>query len=137
MGIFLIKIVLLARGKIMKVAIFCDYLHSFGGTEYYNATLAMELKKRGIDVRVFICEKTQNSYWIDRLADYGIKIYEPARKRIDRDDRSVDYEFVDSFIDMGVPGFDTAVYKDGVCIFRHMSKVIDIIINLSVHVNFC
>lgn len=99
MGIFLIKIVLLARGKIMKVAIFCDYLHSFGGTEYYNATLAMELKKRGIDVRVFICEKTQNSYWIDRLADCGIKTYEPARNRIDRDDRSVDYEFVDSFID--------------------------------------
>lgn len=97
--IFLIRIVSLAKGKMMKVAIFCDYLHSFGGTEYYNATLAIELKKRGIDVRVFICEKTQNSYWINRLSECGIKTYEPARHRIDREDRSVDYEFVDSFID--------------------------------------
>jgi len=34
--------------------------------------------------------------------------------------------FVDSFIDMGVPGFDTAVYKDGVCIFRHMGGYSDL-----------
>lgn len=83
----------------MKVAIFCDYLHSFGGTEYYNATLAIELKKRGIDVRVFICEKTKNPYWVDRLSKFGIKTYEPACHRINREDRSVDYEFVDYFID--------------------------------------
>ena len=51
----------------MKVAIFCDYLHSFGGTEYYNATLALELKKRDIDVRVFVCEKPTNLYWFEIL----------------------------------------------------------------------
>lgn len=87
------------QGQKMKIAIFCDYLHSFGGTEYYNATLAMELKKRGCDVRVFICEKTQNQYWVERLTKAGIKTYEPERHRIDREDRSVDTEFVNGFID--------------------------------------
>lgn len=83
----------------MKVAIFCDYLHSFGGTEYYNATLALELKKQGIDVRVFVCEKPQNPYWFDRLAQHNIKSYAPKRNRENREDRSIDAEFVSDIID--------------------------------------
>lgn len=83
----------------MKVAIFCDYLHSFGGTEYYNATLALELKKRGIDVRVFVCEKPQNPYWFDRLKKHDIKTYAPKRHRESREDRSVDTEFVADIMD--------------------------------------
>ena len=83
----------------MKVAIFCDYLHSFGGTEYYNATLAMELKKRGIDVRVFVCEKPQNLYWFDRLQKQGITTYAPERFRENRDDHTIDAEFAADIMD--------------------------------------
>lgn len=34
-------------------------------------------------------------------------------------------EFCDSFLDMGVPGFDLAVYKDGECVLRHMNGYSD------------
>ena len=34
--------------------------------------------------------------------------------------------FCDSFLDMGVPGFDLAVYKDGECILRHMNGYSDL-----------
>lgn len=30
-------------------------------------------------------------------------------------------KFCDSFLDLGLPGFDLAVYKDGNCILRHMN----------------
>lgn len=83
----------------MKIAIFCDYFHSFGGTEYYNSMLATELKKRGADVRVYICEKTKNPYWVDILKESNIGYREPKRHRIDRNDRSVDIEFIDENID--------------------------------------
>lgn len=42
---------------INKVAIFCDFFNSLGGTEYYNFMLARSLKQRGIDVKVFIGER--------------------------------------------------------------------------------
>ena len=106
----------------MKIAIFCDYLHSFGGTEYYNATLAMELKKRGCDVRVFICEKSQNQYWVERLTKAGIKTYEPERHRIDREDRSVDTEFVNGFIDEFISPDSAFWYPDS---FPRLMRRID------------
>lgn len=82
------------RGIEVKVAIFCDYLHSFGGTEHYNATLALELKERDIDVRVFVCEKPTNLYWFERLQKHNIKTYAPKHFRKNRDDRSIDDEFI-------------------------------------------
>lgn len=33
--------------------------------------------------------------------------------------------FCDSFLEMGVPGFDFAVYKDGACVLRHMGGCSD------------
>lgn len=35
-------------------------------------------------------------------------------------------KFLDSFLDMGVPGFDLAVYKDGKCILRYMNGYSDL-----------
>ncbi len=35
-------------------------------------------------------------------------------------------KFCDSFLDIGVPGFDLAVYKDGECILRHMNGYSDL-----------
>lgn len=35
-------------------------------------------------------------------------------------------EFCDSFLELGVPGFDLVIYKDGECIFRHMNGYSDL-----------
>ncbi len=35
-------------------------------------------------------------------------------------------KFCDSFLDLGVPGFDLAVYKDGECVLRHMNGYSDL-----------
>lgn len=35
-------------------------------------------------------------------------------------------EFMDSFLDMGIPGYDCAVYHKGKCVFRHMNGYSDI-----------
>lgn len=35
-------------------------------------------------------------------------------------------KFCDSFLDMGVPGFDLAVYKDGECVLRYMNGYSDL-----------
>ena len=34
--------------------------------------------------------------------------------------------FFDSFIELGAPGFDLAIYKDGECILRHMNGYSDV-----------
>lgn len=34
-------------------------------------------------------------------------------------------EFCDSFLDLGVPGFDLAIFKDGKCVLRHMNGFSD------------
>ncbi len=34
-------------------------------------------------------------------------------------------EFCDSFLELGVPGFDLVVYKDGECILRYMNGYSD------------
>ena len=35
-------------------------------------------------------------------------------------------KFLDSFLDMGVPGVDIAVFKDGKCILRHTNGYSDL-----------
>ena len=35
-------------------------------------------------------------------------------------------KFCDSFLDLGLPGFDLAVYKDGECILRHIGGYSDL-----------
>ena len=35
-------------------------------------------------------------------------------------------KFCDSFLELGVPGFDLAVYKDGKCVLRHMNGYSDL-----------
>ena len=35
-------------------------------------------------------------------------------------------ELYDTFLNMGVPGCDLAVYKDGVCVLRHMAGYSDL-----------
>ena len=34
--------------------------------------------------------------------------------------------FCDSFLEMGVPGFDLVIYKDGKCILRYMNGYSDL-----------
>src|SRR5271169_4068748 len=60
-----------------RVALFCDFLSALGGTEYYNATLAAKLHERGIDVRVFVGEKTRSPHWKHLLESRGIEVDEP------------------------------------------------------------
>lgn len=77
-----------------KVALFCDFLNSVGGTEYYNTTLAIELKKRGIDVRVFIGEKTKLTYWTNILSKYNIPYYEPTKQHSVLSSRQIETNFI-------------------------------------------
>lgn len=79
---------------ISKVALFCDFLNSVGGTEYYNTTLAIELKKCGIDVRVFIGEKTKLTHWTNILSKYNIPYYEPTRQHSVLSSRQIETIFI-------------------------------------------
>ena len=79
---------------VKKVALFCDFLNSVGGTEYYNVMLATELKKRGIDVRLFIGEKTALKYWTNILQRNGINYYEPEEYHQDFSNRKIEEAFM-------------------------------------------
>lgn len=79
---------------VKKVALFCDFLNSVGGTEYYNVMLATELKKRGIDVRLFVGEKTELKYWTSVLRKNGIKYYEPEEYHQDFLSRTIEEAFM-------------------------------------------
>lgn len=78
----------------IKVAIFCDFLNSLGGTEYYNVVLAKTLLSRGLDVRVFIGEKPKLFFWKNILETHNIKIYEPDVFHENFQDRSIEKQFV-------------------------------------------
>jgi len=41
-----------------------------------------------------VCEKPTNLYWFERLRKHNIKTYAPKRFRVNRDDRSIDNEFI-------------------------------------------
>ena len=84
---------------INRVAIFCDFLSLFGGTEYYCAMLAIELKKRGIDVRVFILEKPENKYWINLLDKNNILHYESQICQCDFIDKVIEKKFISLIVD--------------------------------------
>ena len=34
-------------------------------------------------------------------------------------------EFMDSFLEMGIPGYDCIIYKDGECVLRHFNGYAD------------
>ena len=77
-----------------RIALFCDFLSALGGTEYYNATLAAALRKRGIDVRVFIGEKPQSPHWKHLREADGIEVSEPPIFHRDLRTRTIEKQFI-------------------------------------------
>ncbi len=62
--------------RVQRVALFCDFFSSLGGTEYYNALLATTLRERGLDVRIYIGEKPQLPHWkqlLDARQNSGLR----------------------------------------------------------------
>lgn len=84
---------------ISKVALFCDFFSSLGGTENYNMLLAEELVKRGIEVRVYIGEKPRRSDWIDRLTKIGVEPRTPHIYHTDLSQRDIEKKFIDEIAD--------------------------------------
>lgn len=83
------------KNKIKRVAIFCDFLNSLGGTEFYNTKLGILLKKIGIDVRFYIGEKPIFSYWTKMLSKEEINFYTPQKFHKSLNSRELEKEFVD------------------------------------------
>ncbi|WP_343826981.1 glycosyltransferase family 4 protein [Clostridium subterminale] len=77
-----------------RVAIFCDFFNSLGGTEYYNFMLAQSIKKSGIDVKVFIGERPKLHYWLDLLEDNKIDYYHPEDFHSDLEDKTIEIQFI-------------------------------------------
>lgn len=85
--------------KLTKVAFFCDFYSSLGGTESYNTVLIKELVNAGIEVRVYIGEKPRRSHWINELAKLGVPFKQPLTFHDDLSRREIEKEFIDSVVD--------------------------------------
>lgn len=83
---------------INKVAIFCDFFNSLGGTEYYNFMLARSLKQRGIDVKVFIGERPKYKFWLNLLDKNNIEYFYPKKFHKDLACRKIEKEFIKKVI---------------------------------------
>jgi len=79
---------------VKKVVIFADFFSSLGGTEYYNFMLAIMLKKRGIDVRIYIGECPQHTYWSKLLDENSISYRYPDKFHDNLQDRLIEKEFL-------------------------------------------
>lgn len=88
-----------SNNHISKVAIFCDFFNEMGGTEKYNLLLAEGLASKGIDVRVYIGERTRSSYWVDKLKSNNISYREPATFYSYRKDRIEERKFISTIVD--------------------------------------
>jgi len=82
-----------------RVALFCDFLSALGGTEYYNATLAVALHERGIEVRVFVGEKPRSSHWKQLFAARGIAVSEPPVFHEELRARTIEKRFMRSVVE--------------------------------------
>ncbi|MCX6701602.1 MAG: glycosyltransferase family 4 protein [Candidatus Zambryskibacteria bacterium] len=82
------------NNNIKKVAIFCDFLNSLGGCEYYNVLLAKCLASRGIEVRVYIGEKPRSDHWIKELAKDNIYFRTPKIFHTNLEDRTIETDFI-------------------------------------------
>lgn len=85
---------------IKKVAIFCDFFNFLGGTEYYNFMLASSLKKRGIEVKVFIGERPKYKYWTNLLKENDIKFFYPRKRHKDLNSREIEKEFIKDVVEI-------------------------------------
>ena len=77
-----------------RVALFCDFFSTLGGTEYYNATLAGALRERGIDVRIFVGEKLRLPHWKRLLDQRRIAVLEPGSFHRDPKSRRIERRFI-------------------------------------------
>jgi len=84
---------------IKKVAIFCDFFSSLGGTEYYNYMLAKSLIKRGIEVKIFIGEKPKLTYWLELFDQENISYYFPNEFHTDLTQRKIENKFIKNIKD--------------------------------------
>lgn len=79
---------------LQRVALFCDFFSSLGGTEYCNALLATALHERGLDVRIYVGEKPQLPHWKRLLDERRIPVFEPESFHADRKCRGIEQQFV-------------------------------------------
>lgn len=80
--------------KVQKVAIFCDFLSSLGGCEYYNVLLAKSLKNRGIEVKLYIGEKPVLNYWLHEIESCNIFYRTPNIFHDDLKKRDIEVRFI-------------------------------------------
>ncbi|HUC10309.1 MAG TPA: glycosyltransferase family 4 protein [Stellaceae bacterium] len=80
--------------RFQRVALFCDFFSSLGGTEYCNTLLAAALRERGLDVRIYIGEKPQLPHWKRLLDERQIPVLEPEVFHADRKCRGIEQQFV-------------------------------------------
>jgi glycosyltransferase involved in cell wall biosynthesis len=82
-----------------RVLLLCDFFSSYGGTELYNYTLANELQKRGIEVRVYIGEKPRLSHWLGLAKNDSIFTKYPDIFHVNLEQNEIEKKFVDSIVD--------------------------------------
>jgi glycosyltransferase involved in cell wall biosynthesis len=80
--------------RILRVALFCDFFSSLGGTEYCNALLAAALRERGLDVRIYIGEKPRLPHWKRLLDARQIPVFEPEFFHSNLKCRKIEQQFV-------------------------------------------
>lgn len=80
--------------KIKRVAIFCDFFNSLGGTEFYNSKLGLLLNASGVDVRFYVGEKPRLSYWINIISDQEIKVITPDKYHKVLTSREIEKDYV-------------------------------------------
>lgn len=71
----------------MRVAILTDFLAGLGGTETLTVRIAIGLRGRGHDVRVFCPRSPSNRTWIRLLRSSGVPVLLGAPERLFPDDR--------------------------------------------------
>lgn len=85
--------------KVKKVAIFCDFLNSLGGCEYYNVLLAKSLKSRGIEVKLYIGERPVLNYWLHELESCNIFYRTPNIFHDNLEKRDIEVKFIANYIE--------------------------------------
>jgi len=85
--------------SITKIAFFCDFFSSLGGTENYNLLLIKELIRRGIEVRVYIGERPRRTDWLDRLSKLQVQVKMPGIYHEDLSRRDIEQQFIDEIAD--------------------------------------
>lgn len=85
--------------RLERVVLLCDFFSSLGGTEYYNFQLAQQLKKRGIDVRIYIGERPRHTYWLKELSKAGFFVRHPRQFHKDLESNDIETSFMGTIVD--------------------------------------